>query len=91
MDDKKTLSVSILGKTYSLVTDENQTLIKSAAQHVEMLMRQVVPPTISPAEAAKKTTFVALQVAVELLKTRAELAEMSGRLTELNSLIKELG
>ena len=96
INEKKTLTVSILGKSYSLVTDEEQGIIEHAAQHVESLMERVVHPATSPAEAAKKTTFVALQIAVDLLKKHAELdlladqqADLVRRMSALDSLIKE--
>jgi len=96
MNEKKTLTVSILGKSYSLVTDEEQGIVEHAAEHVESLMQRVVHPAISPAEAAKKTTFVALQIAVDLLKKHAELdlladqqADLIRKMAELDSLLKE--
>jgi cell division protein ZapA (FtsZ GTPase activity inhibitor) len=88
MNDKKTISVSILGKNYSLVTDEENSIVEGAAHMVDSLMKHVVNPATSPAEAAKKTTFVALRIAVDLLKKNAEYDVASERIASLNSLLQ---
>jgi len=96
INDKKTLTVSILGKNYSLVTDENNDVVELAAQSVESLLKQVIHSATSPAEAAKKTTFVALQIAVDLIKQKAEhrilqsdLVQIDNKVTTLSSLLRE--
>jgi cell division protein ZapA (FtsZ GTPase activity inhibitor) len=89
MNEKRTLTVSILGKNYSLVTDEKSDVVENAAQMVEALMKQLVHTATSPTEMAKKTTFVALQIAVDLIKQQASSRLIDGKVTTLNSLLKE--
>ena len=89
MDEKRTLTVSILGKNYSLVTDEKSDVVESAAQMVEVLMKPLVHAATSPTEMAKKTTFVALQVAVDLIKLKTCNHLVDSKVTTLNSLLKE--
>jgi len=73
MDKNKELTISILSKSYSIVTDEDSELVEKAAQHVDSLLKNMVGSATSPSDMVKKTTFVALLVAVELLKRRYEL------------------
>ena len=89
INQKNKLTVSILGKSYSLVTDEDRQIVENAAKHVESLMQKLVHPATSPAETAKKTTFVALQIAVDLLKRDTELNLLSNKVAALDSLLKE--
>lgn len=87
--EKKTLTVSILGKNYSLVTDEEGEVVERAAQVVESLLKQVIHAVSSPAEVAKKTTFVALQIAVDLVKLQVASTLVDNKVDTLNSLLKE--
>lgn len=89
MSNQKKLTVSILGKNYSLVTDEGDDVIYQAAQLLDSLMRQAVSTAAPSAEVVKKTTFVALQLAVDLVKKQQELAVFTEKTDTLTSLLKE--
>lgn len=89
MDDTKRLTVSILGKSYSIVTDEDSKVVEEAAQMLDSLLGKVVQGPISPVDLAKKTTVVALQVAVNLLKKRDEFDVAMDKTALLNDLLKE--
>ncbi|MBU1008357.1 cell division protein ZapA [Candidatus Dependentiae bacterium] len=88
--NKKELTISILGKSYSIVTDEDSQVIEDAAKYVDSLLKRMVGVTHSPAGVMKKTTFVALQLAVDLLKKQQELESIGAKTTTLNDLLKEL-
>ena len=90
MNKQKTLSISILGKSYSIVTDEEDAIVVEAASMVDQLMQKVATPSSSPIELMKKTTFVALQVAVDLVKQRREFMVVSQKTDTLNDLLKEV-
>ena len=89
MSNKRTLTLSILGKSYSLLTDEDRLVVEDAALLVESLLNQMAIATASPADAVKKTTFVALTLAVDLLKERKALQDAGSKTTSLNTLLRE--
>ena len=89
MSNKRTLTLSILGKSYSLVTDEDRLVVEDAALLVESLLKQMATTTTSPADAVKKTTFVALKLAVDLLKEQKALQDVGKKTTSLNTLLEK--
>lgn len=89
MNETKRLTVSILGKSYSIVTDENEQIVQEAAQILDSLMSRVIQKPLSPVDMAKKTTIVALQVAVNLIKERREYTAVMDKTALLNDLLKE--
>lgn len=89
MSDQRSLKISILGKNYSIVTDEQDDILNEAAVLVDGLMQQMVASTDSSAEMFKKTTFVALQVAVDLIKKQREIKTITNSTKSLNALLRE--
>jgi cell division protein ZapA (FtsZ GTPase activity inhibitor) len=93
VSNKKNITVSILEKKYSLLTDESEELVSQAALLVESLLRQMVQSSasgsISPAEMVKRTTFVALKIAVDLLKQSSSLDEVYGKVNVLNNILND--
>jgi cell division protein ZapA (FtsZ GTPase activity inhibitor) len=93
ISDQKTLTVSILGKSYSLITDEKKEVVEAAARLVESYLSKIsgaaVGTSTSPAEMVKVTTFVALKFAVDLLKERDMLKAVNDRTAKLNDLIED--
>jgi len=87
--EKKKLTVSILGKKYSIVTDEDQVLVEEAANMLHEILHKLIAPSTSLADTAKKTTFVSLQMAVDLLKKRRELEFVTRKTSTLNDLLRE--
>lgn len=69
MNKQNSLKVSILGKPYSLVTDENEEVIARASQLVDTLMRNIAAKvTITSANEAKIAVLAALSIATDLTK-----------------------
>lgn len=89
MNEKKTVTVTILGRSYSLVTDEEPSVIGDAADLVDALMKRVLDASTSPSEVPKKATFVALQIAVDLVKKRAEYDVIGDKISTLNTFLHE--
>lgn len=83
------LTVSIFGKKYSLVTDESEELVSEAALLVESLLQQMVSASTSPSEMVKRTTFVALKIAVDLLKQSSALDAAYTKAETLNDLLRD--
>lgn len=88
MSNQNKLTVSILGRSYSLLTDERHEIVEEAATLVESYLKSMGGSTTSPAEMVKKTTFVALKVAVDLVKERNELQLANNKANSLSDLIK---
>ena len=86
MNEKRSLKLSILGRTYSIITDEDECVINSAASLVDSLIHQVMQ---KGADETKAATLVALQIATSLTKSQNQLASFDSRVEELDSLLKE--
>ena len=91
MSNQRKLTVSVLGKTYSLITDENEAVIDQAAQLLDSMMQRTISSTTPSPEVLKKTTFVALQLAVDLIKKRQELDDFADKTQTLNGLLRDSG
>lgn len=95
MSDKKTcaegraFTVSILGKKYSLLTDEKQETIEEAARLISSCLDEIGGAAAKPSDLVKKTTFVALKIAVDLIKSQKRLRGFSEKTTSLNNLLKD--
>jgi cell division protein ZapA (FtsZ GTPase activity inhibitor) len=69
MSNQKKLTVSILGRNYSLLTDENHVIVEEAASLISSHLQEIGGnSSTSPADLVRKTTFVALKIAVDSLK-----------------------
>ena len=91
MSNQKKLTISILGKSYSLVTDEREEIVNQAAKMLDSLLQRAVGNTTPSPEALRKTTFVALQLAVDFVKKQQELDACSDKAETLNGLLKQAG
>ena len=89
MNDQRSLRIAILGKNYSIVTDEDSGVLNDAAHLVDSLMRQMTSTPASSAGEVKKITFVALQLAVDLIKKQKESASVVDRTQALTCLLEE--
>ncbi|MBM3886850.1 cell division protein ZapA [Candidatus Dependentiae bacterium] len=68
----KTLKISILGKSYTVVTDEHDADVYAAVEEVEKLFQNKgfqMPQNYGP-NADKLAAIVAMQVAMELVKAK---------------------
>ncbi|MCK4517517.1 cell division protein ZapA [Candidatus Babeliales bacterium] len=89
MSNQRKLTVSVLGKNYSLITDENEAVIDQAAQLLDSMMQRTISSATPSPEVLKKTTFVALQLAVDLIKRRQELDDFTSKTKALNGLLSD--
>ncbi len=88
MSEQKSLTVSIRGQNYSIVTDENDEIINEAADLIDVSMKRM-SSKLSSADDVKKTTFVALQMAVDLIKKQKTLESITNKSNMLISLLKD--
>lgn len=84
MDKQNSLKVSILGKQYSLVTDENEHVVARAGLLVDALMKNIASKTtLTTANEAKIAVLAALQIATDLTKQLDEKDASSERIQHL--------
>lgn len=88
MENQRALTVSILGKKYSLLTDETNEIVEQAAQLISNALQQIESSQTTSTDMVKKTTFVALKIAVDLIKERKALQGMHDKTTALNNLLR---
>ncbi len=89
MSDKNRLTVTVLGKSYSLLSDEKSEIVEKAATIVDDLLKRMVGPSMSSAELIKRTTFVAIKVTVDMIKKERELSLIKNKTEALNELLRE--
>ncbi len=87
-DDKKSLNLSILGRTYSICTDEDENVVYKAADLVDSLLRKIMQKGTVDDE-KKLVVFVALQIATELAKKESEVAAFKIGINQLGSLLSK--
>ena len=88
MEELKKLNVTILGKNYSISTNEEESNICNAAKLVDSLMKNVANKTVLK-DSSKMAVLVALQLANDLEKTRKQLALWQSKTETLDSLLKD--
>lgn len=81
MVEQKSIKVSLLGKTFSIVTDESPELIEQAARRVDVLNDALKEKAAGGSEIAK-VAFVSLQVSIELEKKHQALCENHDKLAK---------
>lgn len=69
--ENKKYKVSILGESYSIVSDEDQNLITQAAQLVDLRMEEIDQLAVI-SEPKKIAVLAALQIASELVRLKAQ-------------------
>jgi cell division protein ZapA len=69
MDGPKKLTITIFGKNYSIVTDENEAVVYNAAQIVDQMMQTIVNGA-ELKDYTKVAVLVALQCAVDGIKQK---------------------
>ena len=89
MSEKRSLKVSILGKSFSIVTDESDEIINKAAHTIDILMQQLANSSLSRESDEKKMIFVTLQLALDVVKKQKEVETMSDKADTLSSLLQE--
>ncbi len=85
---RKSLKVSILGKSYSLATDENSEIVYQAAAMVDGLLNGN-SAAIQAGSLDKVAIVTALQLAADVIKMRNSLDEYEDRCKALLQLTNE--
>lgn len=87
----KTLKISILGKSYTVVTDEHDADVYAAACEVDKLFHEKgfnLPVNQGP-NAEKMAAIVALQVAIELVRAKRVLERYESMCAGLTGKIEQ--
>jgi cell division protein ZapA (FtsZ GTPase activity inhibitor) len=88
MSDPKKIEVTILGKKYPIVTDENESIVKRAAQKVDDCLKAIVEGSgLKDHEMAAK--LVALQFAVDTIKQKDSSTRYKTQVSALSLLLSE--
>lgn len=85
---QKSLKISIMGKQYTIATDEDNDDIIQAAQLVDQLMKNKMAQ-LSSLSQDKVAVVVALQLAADLQKKTQLLDSWQQKAEDLTSLLKE--
>lgn len=87
---EKTLKISILGKNYTVVTDENDTDVYAAASIVENIYQiKGNNPSSGPQQVDKFVIIASLQIAIDLVKARNSLKQYESGCTRLVGVIEQ--
>jgi cell division protein ZapA (FtsZ GTPase activity inhibitor) len=86
MEELKNITVSILGKNYSLTTDESEEEISQAAGLVDSLLKDAMSK-IGIHNESKISILVALQLAMELKRSRKILDSWQEEAETLDTLL----
>lgn len=84
---QKNLKVSILGKSYSLMTDEEDESVFQAVQLVDSLMKRKAEKM--PCSEEKVAIVVALQLATDLTRKLKEMETCQRRIEQLAFLVDQ--
>ena len=88
MSDPKKIEVTILGKKYPVVTDENENVVKRAAQKVDHYLKTIVEGSgLKDHEMAAK--LVALQLAVDSIKQKDSAIHYGSKINSLSALLSK--
>ncbi len=90
MADRRTISVQIFGKSYSLRGDADQGYTQKLAQYVEEQMRKVAAQS-SAVDTQKIAVLAAMNIANELFQEREKETEMNNRTDALLRIIEATG
>jgi len=69
MEELKKIKVAIFGKNYVVSTDENEEDVLKAAEQVDLLLKKIAT-NVSVKDEAKATVLIALQLAIDLIKSK---------------------
>ena len=86
MNTQKNLKVSIYGKEYPIVTDEDEIIVHRAAQIVDLLLRKVAEKSPAGVD-SRSVILVALQIATDLAKQLSFIEKIESRTTALSALL----
>jgi len=85
----RSIEVQILGQTYAIKSDEDETYIKSLARYVDEKLKEIysVAPNISQ---TKATVMAAFGIADELFKLRMEQEDLDRMIEEKTKILSGL-
>lgn len=83
---KRTLEITILGESYTLITDESETHLVQAARAVDEIMRVIKQVGIT--DQKKIAVLASLQLASKLIKVEKEHVEFLQEKEHFNDWIK---
>ena len=86
MSIQKNLKVSIYGKEYPIVTDEDEVIVGRAAHIVDTLLRKVAEKSPTGID-SRAVILVALQVATDLAKQLSFIEKIESRTSALSALL----
>ena len=86
MNIQRNLKVTIYGKEYPIVTDEDEQIVHRAAQIVDMLLKKVAEKSSTGVD-SRAVILVALQVATDLAKQLSFIEKIESRTTALSALL----
>lgn len=86
MNTSQKYKVSILGQTYTLVSDESEGTLLSAAKKVDTLMKDLVPQG-AEVDVTKVAVLTALQLALQTLQLEQQVAEQTASHMRLMNLL----
>ena len=86
---QKSLKISVFGKSYSIIADENDQEVLQAAELVNDIMKSKAGKVPQAAENEKIAVVAALQLALELNKSRSVLKRCESKAENLISLLDQ--
>jgi len=87
MSEKRKINLSIVGKEYSIITDENEAIVYEAAKMIDGLLKSTLQESETLSGTSQKVVFVTLKVAVDLIKKQRELETVLSKTKDVNDLI----
>lgn len=86
---EKQIKISILGKNYTVVTDEQDVDVYAAAEMVDRIFREKGASVSLVSQQEKIAVIAALQIATELVKTQKKMANFENVCTSLTGVIEQ--
>ena len=83
---RNNVKVSLLGKSFSLVTDQEPAIVEKAARKVDDMMRAKIEKMVQASE-EKVALLVALELAADLMLSNQKLEQWQDSLERLSSVI----
>ena len=84
--ESKSIQISLAGRSFSVVTDEDSGIIESAADRVNTLVQQM-NVTSHGGEELRAIAFVALKLAIELQASEKQLLQYTDEARGLTNLL----
>lgn len=86
MNQSQKYKITVLGQSYTVVSDEAESVLLAAAKTVDVMMREVAPHALE-ADVAKVAVLTALRLALKNAELEQQLAEHMASHTRLINLL----